>query len=287
MKYKDFTYKELSEEIYDNIMEYLEMKGLTGSLTNNFEQTTKKLDFEVMKVLLRLKDSLLDFEKFYKNYKVQILKDQKFTDSGYFMDYLLYKFDNKYPIGGVLLTDLREDELVIKYQYGYYKYDLGEKVILQSFDTLGDYFYYVAQNFILTLLLSEEIKHVELQYYTNISEADVRKVQDLCSIINKGNDFTSMIIHIGIFVDILGLFIENKNPELIYTNIVNWLGIDLKSLNIYNYYDKSYLILLFGRDYGKIRIEKKDILTIENREQEITEFIEQKEMEFAAKRYNL
>ena len=203
------------------------------------------------------------------------------------MDYLLYKFDNKYPIGGVLLTDLREDELVIKYQYGYYKYDLGEKVILQSFDTLGDYFYYVAQNFILTLLLSEEIKHVELQYYTNISEADVRKVQDLCSIINKGNDFTSMIIHIGIFVDILGLFIENKNPELIYTNIVNWLGIDLKSLNIYNYYDKSYLILLFGRDYGKIRIEKKDILTIENREQEITEFIEQKEMEFAAKRYNL
>ena len=64
MKYKDFTYKELSEEIYDNIMEYLEMKGLTGSLTNNFEQTTKKLDFEVMKVLLRLKDSLLDFEKF-------------------------------------------------------------------------------------------------------------------------------------------------------------------------------------------------------------------------------
>ena len=287
MKYKDFTYKELSEEIYDNIMEYLEMKGLTGSLTHNYEITIQTLDFEVMKVLLRLKDSLLDFEKFYKNYKVQILKDQKFTDSGYFMDYLLYKFDNKYPIGGVLLTDLREDELVIKYQYGYYKYDLGEKVILQSFDTLGDYFYYVAQNFILTLLLSEEIKHVELQYYTNISEADVRKVQDLCSIINKGNDFTSMIIHIGIFVDILGLFIENKNPELIYTNIVNWLGIDLKSLNIYNYYDKSYLILLFGRDYGKIRIEKKDILTIENREQEITEFIEQKEMEFAAKRYNL
>ena len=72
----------------------------------------------------------------------RILKDENFVSNNGFYDYLVYKYDNSHPLSGNLLSDSGDidEDIVIKFDYGYHNYDLGRKYILQSFDTISDYY---------------------------------------------------------------------------------------------------------------------------------------------------
>ena len=160
-KQKDFEYKTQSTKVLDLIEDFMiENEYLKGSFTNRFK--VQDSDKDIHRLIDFLREKGCDFQIFFEDYKDQILKDQRFTSDGYFMDLFLYHFDDNVPIGGNLLEDSEPDEHVIKYKYGYYKYDLGKQYILQTYDTLEEYFFRTADDFIISMLTGNEIRN-ELQ----------------------------------------------------------------------------------------------------------------------------
>jgi len=69
----------------------------------------------------------------------EILEDPLFISANGFMDYLIYTYDNSYPLSGNDCSDDGE-EIEIKFDYGYHNYDLGKKYLVQNFGTLSNYF---------------------------------------------------------------------------------------------------------------------------------------------------
>lgn len=265
--YKEFTYKEKSKKILNIIGDFIENNGLEGSFTNHFKE--KDSDKEIDKLLKILRDNNCDFQIFYQDFKDEILKDHYFTGDGYFLDLLLYKFEDRYPIGGLSLDENELDEHVIKYKYGYYKYDLGKKYILQTYSTLEDYFYQTATCFISSMLVGNEMRNKLQMGLNNVSNSAALNITEKSSVVQKENGYTALIIDMKIFMSILQPFIE-KN-----VNILDFLFDDLKLSNIYNYFESNekYLILFFGKNHGTIKLPEEEL--------------EDLEIKYSASKYNI
>jgi len=268
VKQKDFSYKELSNKYLNIIYNFIEDNTLKGSFFNHFKSSIEDTYIQIHRLIEEIRKNNLDFQIFFQDYKNQILNDQKFYNDGYFMDFFLYYFDEKYPLCAILLKDNDKDEHVIKYEYGWYKYDLGKEYILQSYKSLEDYFNETAECFISSILISSEIRSEFQNSLTNIGNSDVLHIPDMCSVIKKENGFTALIIHLKLFFSLLERY-KNSND----INFLELLEKDLKKMNIYYYFENEYLILFFGKNEGKIKIPKKET--------------EKLDMKYNANKYNL
>lgn len=255
--YRKFTYKEQSKKILDIIGDFIEDNGLKGSFTNHFKD--KNTNKEINELLKILRTNNCDFQVFYQDYKEEILKDHGFIGDGYFLDLLLYKFEDKYTIGGLSLDESELDEHVIKYKYGYYKYDLGKKYILQSYPTLEDYFYQTAKCFISSMLVGNEIRNKLQRGLKIMNNSDALKITETSSIEQEENGYSALIINMNIFMKMLYPFIEDD------VDILDLFFDDLKKMNIYNYFEKNkkYLVLFFGSNYGKIELPEDKLEELE------------------------
>jgi hypothetical protein len=273
IKQKEFDYKSQSVKVLNLIEDFMiENEHLKGSFTNRFkEQNTDK---EINKLLDFLKENGVDFQVFFQDYKNEILKDHRFNSDGYFMDLFLYHFDDIVPIGGNLLEDSAFDEHVIKYQYGYYKYDLGKKYILQTYNTIEEYFFETAKCFIMSILSGNEIRN-ELQIgLKGMGNSDALKVEDSCSLVRKEHGYSALIIIVDIFLRALEQFKE-PGADLLKLLLTDLEGNRKGTDKIYHYFadNKKYLVLFFGRNEGRINLPYEEL--------------EEVELKYDASRYNL
>ena len=274
-KQKDFEYKAQSVKVLNLIEDFMiENEYLKGSFTNRFK--VQDSDKDIHRLLDFLKENGVDFQVFFQDYKNEILKDDRFTGDGYFIDLFLYHFDDSVPIGGNLLEDGTLDEHVIKYQYGYYRYDLGKKFILQTYDTIEDYFFHTAQYYIVSILSGNEIRNELQRGLKGMGNSDALKVEEDCSLVKKEHGYSALIIVVELFLNALEKF---KEPG------VDLLEILLKDLKgnkkgkgkseIYNYFadNNKYLVLFFGRDEGRIKLPYEEL--------------EELELKYTANKYNV
>lgn len=263
-KQKDFAYKTISKNYLNIIDDFIEDNNLKGCFHNNFkEEDTNK---QIQNLIDTLEANNLNFQTFYKEYKEEILRDTRFTSDGYFMDFFLYHFDKQYTLGGQSLYDGEIDEHVIKYKYGWYKYDLGKQYILQTYSSLEEYFYETAKCFIFSMLVGNEIRNEFQSGLIGIGNSDILHIPDFCSIVKKENGYTALIIHLELFLTLLEKF---KEPNI---SLLELLQKDLKKMHIYHYYEGNYLILFFGKNEGRIKLPKE---------------AEELEMKYSANKYNL
>lgn len=248
LKQKDFSYKTISNKYLDIIDDFITDNNLKGCFYNNFrEQNTDK---QIHNLIDTIRSNNLDFQVFFQDYKNQILDDTRFTSDGYFMDFFLYYFDSKYTLGGQSLEDGEIDEHVVKYKYGWFKYNLGKEYILQSYKSLEEFFYETAKCFIFSMLVGNEIRNEFQLGLTGLGNSDVLHIPDTCSIVKKEQGYTALIIHLKLFFSLLDKFKEDMD-------LLKLLEEDLKKMQIYHYFDGDYLILFFGKNEGKIKLPKE------------------------------
>jgi len=144
------------EIISELIKDFHEDNGLYDSFIN-----TKYCQTGSFKDISNLSDFLTDkgynLDKFMKEYKSEIYSDDFFLYNCGFMDLLLYSYDKKNPLSGMLLNQHAPDEHAIQYSYGYQYMELGKKYILQSYDSLSDFYYETAKSAIDFYDLNEEV----------------------------------------------------------------------------------------------------------------------------------
>lgn len=125
-----------------------------NKLINIFEKASKK--------------NGLDIAEFMETYKDLIYSDVDFQKCG-FIDTVLYKYDKeKGWLSGYHLNNSVNVEYSIKYEYGYYKYDMGKNFILQSYETLDDYFKDTAKFYLIGIFEN---------YIGSVNENDIFKNQ--------------------------------------------------------------------------------------------------------------
>lgn len=85
-----------------------------------------------------------------KEHKDSIYSDYDFISNNGFIDAILYKYDKEKGIlAGYRLDESPNEEYYMKYSYGYYKYDMGKNFILQSYNTMEDYYKDTAKLFLV------------------------------------------------------------------------------------------------------------------------------------------
>lgn len=125
----------LNDESFCNGAYYKYDNKDINKLINIFEKTSKK--------------SGLNIPEFMETYKDSIYSDYDFQKCG-FIDMILYKYDKeKGLLAGYHLNNSSNVEYSIKYEYGYYKYDIGKNFILQSYETFDDYFKDTAKYYLI------------------------------------------------------------------------------------------------------------------------------------------
>ena len=230
MKVDKFDYNRQKEVIINTIDELNDDYKITdGSFTNLF--TEKYSDFKKGIDLLEseLKKKDIDLFGFIKKYEDDVFKDQSFSDSA-FKDVLLYTYDkNKGILSGLLLSDSDSVEYLIKYQYGYHNYDMGKKYILQSHDSLADYFSAVSENLLLGLIYSD-YDSTELCNDFPIDNANALKIVDNTSVVKKyGDSYTICINLLALFT---ALSVTSNIYNINYNNFIHTIESDLKELNL-------------------------------------------------------
>lgn len=139
---------------------------------------------DIAKLRKFLKEYNIDLDKFMKDYLEKILDDDFFIYANGFMDYLIYCYDKKYPLGGEEMRSV--DDVMVKFDYGYHKFNLGKKYILQTYESLGAYFE-MAVDCLFTNKLKEESYFINKYDNSNvfvfvapsISGLDVNKILHL------------------------------------------------------------------------------------------------------------
>jgi len=144
MRINKFGYKITKEAILDVIVNLeLEHEVESGSFCAGvYHQNLSELKKDINKIEKVLKnDYNIDLFKFMNDNKDEVFDDYEFSTHGALLDTILYLVDDKKGIlSGNKLIDSEDEDYVFKYQYGFYNYDMGKRYILQSFDTLEDYY---------------------------------------------------------------------------------------------------------------------------------------------------
>lgn len=256
MKVDKFDYKRIKRVIFDT-MEELEEEEIIqkGSFEEGyFRNDLKDIQPQINFLITELKKKGVDLYGFIKEYENKVFDDGDFIYDSALMDTILYTYDNKKGIlQATKLIDSQPEEYFIKYQYEYYKYDIGRRFILQSFDTIEDYYKATAKNLLYG-------------YLSNDYGADEEIASD-CSVVKKyGNGYT-------IYVHLALLFKELELASYTYDEFVDGLisGLD----PIPNKIQNGILEIFIGYKFHKISNEEL---------KDITSDLESK---FQAHKYNL
>ena len=153
MKYIKF-FENTEEQEYSGVKgiidDYLENNpGLKVNFSfGRYYKQNYHADIRAFKSYMKSKN--IDFDRFIKMHRNRVFSDEFFVETSGFLDALLYEYDKNYPIGGNYeLIELEKYnpvcEHIMKYDYGYHTYELGKNYILQTYDTLNDFFFACAQ----------------------------------------------------------------------------------------------------------------------------------------------
>lgn len=256
MKVDKFEYKRVKRIIFDT-MEELEDDNIIekgsfeeGYFRNDLKDIIPQIDF----LKLELKKKNIDLFEFIKEYEDKVFKDNEFVYDSALMDTILYTYDkNKGILQVNKLIDSQPEEYFIKYQYEYYNYDMGRRFILQSFDSMEDYYETTA-------------KHLLYGYISNNYGVGEDVAND-CSIIKKhGNGYT-------IYVHIRLLLNELELKSYTYDKFIDELESDMKPIPIK--IQNGILEIFIGYKFHKISDEELEDITSEL------------ESKFQAHKYNL
>lgn len=165
MKVDKFDYKRYKDIVVDLIWKLMETNRIyAGSFNNGFYRKSLKGADEQLKIVTdTLKNFGIDLFDFIKKFEKEVFSDHSFTQSCAMMDYILYTYDkNKAELSGFKLKDSDFNEYYYKYSYGYYKYDMGKKYLMQSYDNLDDYFEDTAYKMIPSMLYDHSIDESKL-----------------------------------------------------------------------------------------------------------------------------
>ena len=225
MKIDKFEYKKGKELILDTISELSETSEIhVGSFNfGYYKKNYNDIKKEIELLSNKLKEQNFDLMSFIEEYENEVFMDFDFSAHSAFMDTLLYTYDkNKAELGGLKLIDSSEIEYVFKYKYGYYNFDMGKKYILQSFNTLDDYYKATANNLLLGLL-SPDYSNTSIGIFDKETAANI---VERCSIVKKYDKcFT-------IYINLTNLHLEiSKKDRVSYDEFISDIELDINPIN--------------------------------------------------------
>jgi hypothetical protein len=260
MKIDRFSYKTGKELILDHI-EDIDDEIDNSSFNNGYYKRSYddiKKNIELLEKIL--KEDGFNLREFFERYETQIFKDFDFTGHSAFMDTLLYWYDkDKGELAGMKLTDCSEIEYVIKYQYGYFNYDMGRRYILQSYPTMEDYYNVTAHKLLIGILWPDYSSTLTDDEF-NLDRGNAIKIAERCSIIKKHGE------GYGIFVHLKSLYLElskTTKSNIKYKEFIINLKQDLSNIPFKIYDD--ILEIMIGYDKSKYELDSEEI----NKELEI------------------
>lgn len=212
MKIDKFDYKQTKDIILNTISE-LDDEGEISTGNFQFGYYKNKLAYireDIKVVENKLKEQGIDLYKFIKKYEKEVFDDSDFVSHDAFMDTLLYVYDKEKSIlSGALMSDGDDKEYFVKYNYGYYTYDMGKRYLLQTYKTLNDYYKDTAENILYGYLNS----------YFGCSHDTIER----CSVIKKYGDGYTIYAHLR------ALYYEMKVDDK-YDNFVDEIDSDFKDI---------------------------------------------------------
>lgn len=256
---KILTHKEFINESsyteYDKIVELIkefietDWKYTKHFMNNAYYKENYEADIRNLKNYLSNND--IDLDYFMQKYKNKIYQDEFFNSTSGFLDTLLYIYDNKFPLSGGELQDYGGgDEYLIKYFYGYDKYDLGRKYLLQKYKNIDDFYYDCANMFLNPY-------NIENYVLSDIFD-NVEKYKDSFSKIIKKDEGYFILIDLKIFFS-YNDFTVDELKENFNEHIRHWYRFD------YRFITNKILLIGFGVSLNDINIHDydKDIEEIE------------------------
>lgn len=267
MKIEKFNYKKGKDLIFDTIYELSHIGKIEkGSFNiNYFKKEYVDIKKEIKLLIDELKEKNFDLMRFIEEYEDEVFKDFDFISNDAFMDTILYTYDkNKADLGGLKLIDSSEIEYVFKYKYGYYSFDMGKRYILQSFNTLDDYYKATANNFLLGLL-SPDYSSTSIGIFNKKNALDII---ERCSIVKQYDKGYTIYVHLE------HLYIEvSKKDRITYDEFVKDIENDISPISHRIF--ENILEIFIG--YRKKEITLREFDEIKNK----------LDIYYQAKRYNI
>ena len=261
---RDFMYKEIKNYISLFTMNELDLDRKGSFMNDSYYKADYKSDIKKLNDFL-IKSFNYDLDKFFKEYDKEIYSDDFFVSQCGFIDALLYTYDQKYPLSGFpLQKNTGNDEVVIKYEYGYQNYDLGKKYLLQNFNTLEDFYFDCANNF-----FTYHNDKSGFKYFTDI-EKNLYKF----SLVDKKNKGSLCVFDVHKFYELY----KDSSMSRCYDEIcaIDVIKTDIKGLK-YKYFEDTNIMIVASGD-----IDLDDI-----NDQEILDYSEQIDLQENVKKYNI
>lgn len=229
MKVNKFDYNR-KKELFFNVLNELENEGLitldsfSGGI---YEYDNDDINSKIDLLEEELNKNGLNLSEFMNEYKDVIYSDVSFTSANGFLDAVLYKYDKVNGLlGGYLLKNTSNEEYYIKYMYGYYKHDMGKNFILQSYETMDDYFKDTAKLFLVG-------------YFENFHDIDEEKILKY-QIVKKYNE------GFVVFANLKQLF--EKSGRHNYKDFLEEIDNDIKNSVEYYYVIDNVLVITINVD---------------------------------------
>jgi hypothetical protein len=191
-----------------------------------------------------LQKKKINLFKFISQYEDRVFNDDDFISKNGFMDFILYTYDDtKGILSGDKLIDRDVDTYYYKYTYGFHNYYMGQKYILQSFNSLDEYFKKVSETIIMSCLYAmfgfndiEEHKKLIKPYIIvkkhqkgYVVYADLQLIY---SEITKSFNLSAMSVLYENYEIFIKIFREDLNDYIILKNEILAFFVNLpKSLN--------------------------------------------------------
>ncbi len=255
---KEFTMENIGDVYNKNRIFYDNFNLFIIELSEEFRKSfteivSSKMYFEWSDIENILKRNNLSMNDIRTN-KELIFKNIRCYDSiNGIVDYVLYTLDKKYPLGGDKLSDNEDEELFIKYSYGYHNNKYGEEYILQSYNTLGEYYRDICKKILLQVVL-ENIGYSDGIFDINFLKRFKNKVYNNF-ISEEGND---ILINFHKFEEECCGLADGSSEWLRYDRLNKKPGIDNYD-KLFKYVYNSIESFLFSEISGTDCIELENI----------------------------
>ena len=188
MKIDKFYYNRIKNIIFDTIEQLVDDDDIENGMfcgDNYYQKNYDDVENDIKKLKKELKKQGIDLFEFISKHEEQVFSDFGFEYNSAFVDSILYSYDNKKGIlSGSKLEGSENQDFFMKYNYGFYTYDMGKKYILQSYASLDDYY-------------KETSEKLFLGYLDRNITGDSNKISNLCSITKKYTDGYTIYIHLN------------------------------------------------------------------------------------------
>lgn len=267
-EHRDFMYDEIKN--YISIFKKTELENNQSFMNGAYYRADYETDIKELNAYL-IKSFNYNLDIFFDEYNKEIYSDDFFTQTCGFLDTLLYTYDQKYPLGGFFLEkNTGNDEVVIKYDYGYQNYDLGKKYLLQNFDTLEDFYFECASKFFTYYNEVSGFKHFK----------DIEKNLNMFSMVDRKEKGSLCIFDPRKFYSLYKNSLSEKSYD--ESSAIYYIEKSLENLNhkYFEVYGGPYKGTIMIVGFGDIDLNDID-------DQEIYEYDDQIDLQSMVKKYNV